>query len=119
MGVRSYTGHWVPGIGGAADGVTVMAHGDGQPARPLPPRLDLRAHSPAGFNWGYEGSGAAQLALALCADATGDDERTSDLYQRFKRAVVAKLPADGWTLTADTVRDALDQLERERGRDRT
>ena len=95
-----------------------MVHEDGRVPRPLPPRFDLRAHSPAGFNWGYEGSGAAQLALALAADVLGDDDRASDLYQRFKRAVVAKLPADGWRLTADDVRDTLSRIEAERGRDR-
>ena len=29
----------------------------------LRPRFDLRNHSPAGFEWGYGGSGPAQLAL--------------------------------------------------------
>ena len=35
--------------------------------RPLDPRLDLCSHSPSGFEWGYGGSGPAQLALALLA----------------------------------------------------
>ena len=30
---------------------------------PLDPRFDLRRHSPDGFNWGYCGSGPAQLAV--------------------------------------------------------
>lgn len=34
----------------------------------LPPRHDLRNHSPDGFEWGYSGSGPAQLALAIVAD---------------------------------------------------
>lgn len=34
----------------------------------LAPRLDLVNHSPAGLNWGYGGSGPAQLALAILAD---------------------------------------------------
>src|SRR5205823_6333568 len=32
---------------------------------PLLPRFDLRNHSPTGFEWGYAGSGPAQLSLAL------------------------------------------------------
>ncbi len=32
---------------------------------PLPPRFDVRNHSPSGFEWGYGGSGPAQLALAI------------------------------------------------------
>ena len=42
--------------------------------RPLRMREDLRDHSPVGPNWGPGCSGSAQLALALLADATGDDE---------------------------------------------
>ena len=34
----------------------------------LDPRFDLRNHSPDGFEWGYYGSGPAQLALALLCD---------------------------------------------------
>lgn len=33
--------------------------------RSLNPRLDLFNHSPTGFEWGYGGSGPAQLALAI------------------------------------------------------
>ena len=32
--------------------------------RALDPRFDLWNHSPTGFEWGYGGSGPAQLALA-------------------------------------------------------
>ena len=35
--------------------------------KPLGPRLDLFNHSPTGFEWGYFGSGPAQLALAIVA----------------------------------------------------
>ena len=41
---------------------------------PLDPRPDLRNHSPTGFEWGYGGSGPAELALALLADHFDDDE---------------------------------------------
>lgn len=51
----------------------------------------VRNHSPDGFNWGYSGSGPAQLALALLLDAVGDAELAARHYQDFKSAVVA-----GW-----------------------
>src|SRR5262245_12952424 len=35
---------------------------------PLPLRQEIRNHSPTGFSWGYDGSGPAQLALAILAD---------------------------------------------------
>ena len=67
--------------------------------RPLDPRLDLGSHSPTGFEWGYGGSGPAQLALALLADHTGDDDEAVMLHQDFKRLVVARLAFRGWELT--------------------
>ncbi len=91
--------------------------------RGLDPRRDLRDHSPAGFSWGFAGSGPAQLALALAADATGDDDRARAAYQRLKARLVAALPAEGWELTERQVLDAVRDAERERsagaGRDNT
>ena len=75
--------------------------------RPLNPRLDLWNHSPTGFEWGYGGSGPAQLSLALLADHLGDDHRAVELHQDFKWAVVAKLPKRGWTLTSRQIEQAL------------
>lgn len=92
--------------------VTVEAGGA---ERPLPLRLDLARHSPTGFGWGYAGSGPAQLALALAADALGDDDRAKAVHQRLKAAVVAGLPHDGWALTADAVRAAVAAAEHGRG----
>lgn len=65
---------------------------------PLKGRQELWNHSPTGFEWGYGGSGPAQLALALLCDALNDDERAVDLHQQFKWAVVAKLPHLEWEL---------------------
>src|SRR5262249_935807 len=79
--------------------------------RPLNPRLDLWNHSPTGFEWGYGGSGPAQLALALLADYFGNDEEALNLYQQFKIQVVADLPYHGWKLTGDQIRDALQALQ--------
>jgi len=51
----------------------------------------LYNHSPDGFNWGYGGSGPAQLALALLLKFT--DEKTAlALYQKFKFEIIAGLP---------------------------
>ena len=61
-------------------------------------RYDLLSASPSGFEWGYGGSGPAQLAIAILAHAY-DDEFAIDRYQRFKREFVAELPKSGWTLT--------------------
>jgi len=61
-------------------------------------RYDLLSASPSGFEWGYGGSGPAQLAIAILAHAY-DDEFAQEYHQQFKRDVVAELPEDSWTLT--------------------
>jgi len=55
----------------------------GQALRLIPMRLDLRYHSPDGFEWGYGGSGPARFVFAILADAIGDRE-AQRLYQDFK-----------------------------------
>jgi hypothetical protein len=69
----------------------------------LPVRLDLRNHSPDGLEWGYSGSGPAQLALALLVDAIVDVALSLAIYQEYKRGVVAGLPRAGWSLTRSEV----------------
>ena len=92
---------------GRRQGYAVIVTVDGQR---LNPRFDLWNHSPTGFEWGYCGSGPAQLALALLADHCGDDERALNFYQRFKWAVVAGLSRRGWTLTGEDIELVLQQL---------
>jgi hypothetical protein len=84
----------------------------------LPERQELWNHSPAGFEWGYAGSGPSQLALALLADHFGvkpgqtrtpEGDRAIHLHQRFKERIVAILPHDGWTLTSAGIESAVCQ----------
>lgn len=70
---------------------------------PLDPRLDLRNHSPTGFEWGFHGSGPAQLSLAILCCQLGDDKMACRLYQSFKRNVIGNLSRDNWTLTLEDV----------------
>lgn len=80
---------------------------------PLDLRLDLQNHSPTGFEWGYGGSGSAQLALAILADHLKDDQRALDLYQRFKWTVVAELRHQGWTLTTQQIDQIIGRIRQE------
>ncbi len=85
------------------DGLAVFKEAkDGQTAL-LAMRNDLRNRSPTGPEWGYSGSGPAQLALAILSDAVGDQEALS-CYQDFKFSVVCALPHDHWELRRDEVR---------------
>lgn len=72
----------------------------------------------SGFHCGYYGSGPAQLAFALIADATNTDaaHRT---YIAFKNDVVSQLDEEGWVLTRQFVCDwvADRQLKAGRGGD--
>ena len=72
--------------------------------RELSLHLEIRNHSPTGFEWGYGGSGPAQLALALLVDALGDVEVAEAHYQDFKREVISGLSAS-WTITAKQIRE--------------
>lgn len=91
---------------------------------PLDLRLDLANHSPTGFEWGYAGSGPAQLALALIADAVGARCARGE-HQALKFAVISRLPrGEEWRLTVEEVRASVKRARlygrvrgrRERGR---
>lgn len=63
---------------------------DGEPTELSPAASQkLHNHSPDGFQWGYSGSGPAQLSLALLLDVTGNPEVAQECYQDFKFYVVA------------------------------
>jgi hypothetical protein len=74
----------------------------------LPPRNDWRNHSPDGFEWGYGGSGPAQLALAILG-ALFSKRLALAHYQAFKFKIVAGLPKAGFTLTGEVVREWMRQ----------
>lgn len=95
---------------------------DGEVTSSLAPRNDLRNHSPDGFEWGYGGSGPAQLALALSAHAlisVGDPfpiARALHIYQAVKEILIAPIQFDAWEITLPEVLAAIDAAERERGK---
>jgi hypothetical protein len=112
--LKTYTGYRLPGQQDTAAPGLVTVHQEGQAPRPLDPRFDLRRHAD-GLNLGYGGSGPAQLALALAADVLGDGEAARDLHQRLKSRLVARLPRDGWALTEEQLRQAIHEIQQERG----
>jgi hypothetical protein len=78
--------------------------------KPLDPRYDLRNNSPTGFAWGYNGSGPAQLALAILTDyfgaKPGGKALAEALYEPFKFVVIAALPKC-WKMNFEKVGIAL------------
>src|SRR5258708_34841672 len=79
------------------DGAIVTVDG-----KKLPPRLDLRTFSKAGFEWTYEGAGPAQLALALLADHLGDDQAALAHDERFMPEIPPNLDNAAPLSSADT-----------------
>ncbi|HKW48275.1 MAG TPA: DUF6166 domain-containing protein [Gemmatimonadaceae bacterium] len=81
----------------------------------LDPRLDVRNHSPTGFEWGYGGSGPAQLALALAIDALDgkDDALAVTVYQKVKWLLVAGLDGEAWSVTQDEILAVIDRINRD------
>lgn len=73
-------------------------------------RLDLRNHSPTGFDWGYCGSGPAQLALAILVHHCDTENEALELYQRFKWGVIAGLPRIGWSLNTMQIDEAVEHI---------
>lgn len=85
-------------------------------------------HSPTGFEWGYGGSGPADLALSILTDylhrapsvvvrdeaehelilaRQGRQKLAELLHQGFKAEVIATLPHEGWRLTGQQVAEWL------------
>ena len=83
------------------DGLKVLVDGE-----PLDERYDLKRLTTRGFEWTYEGSEPAQLALAILANHLGDDQKALGRYDGFMRKVVANLDND-WQLTSKDIDDAL------------
>ena len=51
----------------------------------------VKNHSPDGFNWGYAGSGPAQLALAILLEVTNDEAKALAHYHDFERQAIAAI----------------------------
>jgi Family of unknown function (DUF6166) len=79
--------------------------------RPLDHRIDLHDYHLT-FEWGRDSAGAAQLALALLADALANDHRAQQFHQDFKTRVIIDLP-ERWTITRSRIFAHVRMLERE------
>jgi hypothetical protein len=87
-----YRGFRPENVGGPARVYRIIVEGGEEDRQELTPGRSQKLfnHSPTGFQWGYSGSGCAQLALALLIDATGDNYKALTLHQDFKREFVSR-----------------------------
>jgi hypothetical protein len=68
-------------------------------------------HSPTGFNYGYAGSGPAQLALAILIDDYQDHKKAAANHQHFKHVAIAKM--DGTVNKHQITSEQIDNLLKE------
>lgn len=61
-------------------------------------------HSPTGFEYGYGGSGPADLALSMLTVVLGP-ERADVLYMRFRSERIAPESGKSWSMKAETIRE--------------
>lgn len=120
---KTYYGRFVPG---SAEHTVSVRDPEAGTAEFLPHTVK---HSPAGFNWGYGGSGPSELARCILLDhlgelavcecegsgrnpeggwcwiCSGDGTRLlPHIYQSFKEEFVARWPMDeSWQITAREV----------------
>lgn len=69
----------------------------------------LRLHSPDGFEFGYGGSGPADLARSIVGNLLDTTDPNPVLYQGVKADLIASQQGDGFTLTEAQVRESLER----------
>ncbi len=90
---------------GQRTGETVTVRVDRQP---LDARLDLRDFHASGYEWGYEGSGPSQLALAILADHA-DAQTALGNYRKLVQIFVTEIEDDSWRLSSEEIDQRISQ----------
>lgn len=72
-----------------------------------------KLHSPTGFEWGYGGSGPADLALNTLLRMGCDREEAEWWHQAFKSAFIAPIPQEGGRVPLEEMQSWL-QAKREK-----
>jgi len=97
--------------GDATGPVSVVVYEEGQE----PYRLrHMIVHSPTGMSWGYDGSGAADLALSVLADYLGE-AAAIPAHERYDHAIAGQIHETGaWLLHQEFKRDVVAPLPQDR-----
>lgn len=72
------------------------------------PLKHINRHSPDGFNFGYAGSGCADLALSILTDFLGNPHGAELTYQEFKRFHIATYKGNCFSITGHEIRSWLE-----------
>lgn len=79
----------------------------------LPERTDLKDYHPDSYDWGFDGRGSRQLALAMLAHFFGPHRgwNAMKLHQAFNERVIAKLDRKrGWKITPGNIAQVLREI---------
>lgn len=87
-----------------SDGVADVMRWENAQGCALDPRCDLWSYSKR-FSWGTKGNDAAQLSLALLADALGDDSLACLLHVDLKHQFISKQKGACWAVTDRWLKD--------------
>jgi len=99
----------------ASPNIVEFSRDDGKTWKSLDWGLQWVNHSPTGLNWGYHGSGCAQLAFAilfhfmkcdlgLSSNRANEVIQEAGMYQNFKSDFVAKWK-DAWEISEKEIKD--------------
>lgn len=73
----------------------------------------VKQHSPTGLEWGYGGSGPADMALNILLRFGLPQEKANALHQDFKWKFVAAVPSDGGVIRHTDIVAWIEEQERQ------
>lgn len=75
------------------------------------PSLEVVNHSPNGFEWGYQGSGPSQLALAILLDLLENAEIAEKHHIAFRGHWIENVPREGGTFHSHDILDWVQMMQ--------
>lgn len=86
------------------DGIVATVNGED-----LPDYSEIKRYTGAGFEWGFEGHAATQLAFALLYEHSRDAQLSASLAESFMTNVTANF-GNEWELTSADIEAAVTQV---------
>ncbi|MDY0174499.1 MAG: DUF6011 domain-containing protein [Bacteroidales bacterium] len=86
------------------DGGDIVLSRDNNGTKTVNVQQKMIVHSPTGFEWGYNGSGCADLALNILFNFVSA-ERALEIYQEFKEQFVSRVPEKGGEIKKKDIED--------------
>lgn len=91
-------------------GVAIVSVVDGKLAAPLDAGYRHMNQSPTGFDWGYVGSGAYQLAFGILLDYFNAPAPALLHFKDFAEREIATLNGERWEMSTEQIASALERI---------